>query len=129
MVVSNPSPPKAKLTGGQKWLIAGLLVLQVPSSLIFYPLAAVFSLTGIGIPLSMIFLGIGTMPFSLAMKRKRGMAIWRGSGLEDRRRPTAAEDRVRSAAGRDHRSPPDLAIQFVNPFRSLVEGPKTQDVM
>ena len=77
MVVSNPSPPKAKLTGRQKWLIAGLLVLQVPSSLIFYPLAAVFSLTGIGIPLSMIFLGIGTMPFSLAMKRK---IAWQSGG-------------------------------------------------
>jgi len=69
MLVSNPSSPKAKLIARKKWLIAGLLLLQVPSSLIFFPLAAVFSLTGIGIPLSMIFLGIGTMPFSLAMKR------------------------------------------------------------
>jgi hypothetical protein len=76
-LVSNPSPPKAKLTGGQKWLIAGLLVLQVPSSAIFYPLAALFSLTGIGIPLSIVLLGIGTMPYSLAMKRK---VAWQSAG-------------------------------------------------
>lgn len=81
MLVSNPSSPKSKLTGRQKWLIAGLFLLQVPSSAIFYPLAAVFSLTGIGIPLSMILLGIGTMPFSLAMKRK--VAWQSGGGSED----------------------------------------------
>ncbi len=87
LLVSNPNSSKAKLTGRQKWLIAGLIVLQVPSSAIFYPLAAVFSLTGIGIPLSMIFLGIGTMPFSLAMKRK---VAWQSGGdrkIEDRRQP------------------------------------------
>jgi hypothetical protein len=77
MLVSNPSSSKSKLTGRQKWLIAGLLFLQVPSSAIFYPLAAVFSLTGIGIPLSIIFLGIGTMPFSVAMKRK---VAWQSGG-------------------------------------------------
>jgi hypothetical protein len=67
-VVSNPEPAKARLTGKQKWLIAALLLLQVPASLIFYPLAAIISLTGIGVPLSMILLGIGTLPFSSAMK-------------------------------------------------------------
>ncbi|MGD0393930.1 MAG: hypothetical protein ABSC41_14970 [Acidimicrobiales bacterium] len=70
MVASKPNSSSAKLTGRQKWVIAGLVVLQVPSSVIFYPLAAVFALTGIGIPLSMIFLGIGTVPLSVAMKRK-----------------------------------------------------------
>ncbi len=73
MVASNPSSTKAKLTGRQKWVIAGLIFLQVPSSAVFFPLAALFSLTGIGIPLSIIFLGVGTMPYSSAMRRK---AAW-----------------------------------------------------
>ena len=77
MPVPNTSSSKAKLTGRQKWAIAGLICLQVPSSVIFYPLAALFSLTGIGIPLSLIFLGIGTMPYSLAMKRK---VAWQSGG-------------------------------------------------
>jgi hypothetical protein len=76
--VSNPSSPKAKLSGGQKWVIAGLILLQVPASAIFYPVAAVISLTGIGGPLSMILLTIGTMPLSLAMKRK---AAWQSGGV------------------------------------------------
>jgi len=78
MVTSNPTSPKVKLTGGQKWLIAGLLCLQIPSSAIFYPLATIIVLTGVGAPLSIILLRIGTMPYSLAMKRK---AAWQ-SGEE-----------------------------------------------
>jgi hypothetical protein len=77
MVVSNPNPPKAKLTGSQKWVIAGLICLQVPSGAILYPLATIIVLTGVGAPLSMILLRIGTMPFSLAMKRK---AEWQSAG-------------------------------------------------
>ena len=78
MVVSNPKSPKVKLTGSQKWLIAGLLCLQIPSSAIFYPVATVIVLTGVGAPLSIILLRVGTMPFSMAMKRK---AAWQ-SGEE-----------------------------------------------
>lgn len=57
--------------------IAGLLCLQIPSGAIFYPMATVIILTGVGAPLSMIFWAIGTMPFSLAMKRK---AEWQFGG-------------------------------------------------
>ena len=78
MVVANPNSPKVKLTGRQKWLIAGLLCLQIPSSVIFYPVATIIVLTGVGAPLSIILLRIGTMPFSSAMKRK---AAWQ-SGEE-----------------------------------------------
>jgi len=78
MVVSNPNSPKTKLTGSQKLLIAGLICLQVPSGAIFYPLATIIVLTGVGAPLSIILLRIGTMPYSLAMKRK---AAWQ-SGEE-----------------------------------------------
>jgi hypothetical protein len=49
-------------------MIAGLLFLQIPSSLIFYPLAAVFAITGIFVPIAMILMGIGRLPFSFAMK-------------------------------------------------------------
>lgn len=73
----DPSSSKVKLTGRQKWVIAGLLLLQVPAAAIFYPLAAVISLTGIGVPLSVILLGIGTMPYSSAMKRK---VAWQSGG-------------------------------------------------
>lgn len=98
LLVSDPSSRKAKLSGGQKWLIAGLVLLQIPSSAIFYPLAAVFALTGIGIPLSIIFLGIGTMPFSSAMKRKVAWQSGAGSGLDLQHEGVVAEDRPRSAA-------------------------------
>ena len=76
-VVSTPSPPKSKLTGGQKWMIAGLLFLQIPSSLIFYPVAAIFAITGIFAPIAMVLMGIGTLPFSFAMKCRRN---WQGGG-------------------------------------------------
>jgi hypothetical protein len=49
-------------------MIAGLLFLQIPSSLIFYPLAAVFAITGIFVPIAMVLMGIGTLPFSFAMR-------------------------------------------------------------
>jgi len=72
-----PSSTKSKLTGGQKWMIAGLLFLQIPSSLIFYPLAAIFAITGIFVPIAMVLMGIGTLPFSSAMKSKDR---WQGGG-------------------------------------------------
>jgi hypothetical protein len=80
MVVANPNPPKVKLTGKQKWLIAALLFLQIPSSAIFYPVATIIVLTGVGAPLSIILLRIGTMPFSVAMKRK---AAWQSGEGHD----------------------------------------------
>jgi hypothetical protein len=80
-IVSDPSPPKSKLTGGQKWMIAGLLFLQIPSSLIFYPVAAIFAITGIFAPIAMVLMGIGTLPFSFAMKCKQG---WQGGGAPEK---------------------------------------------
>ncbi|MGA2837135.1 MAG: hypothetical protein ABSF84_11115 [Acidimicrobiales bacterium] len=74
-VASGPSPPKSKLTGGQKWMIAGLLLLQIPWSLIFFPLAAIFAITGIFVPVAMVLVGVGTLPFSLAMRCR---VAWQG---------------------------------------------------
>ena len=82
MVVANPNSPKVKLTGRQKWLIAGLLFLQIPSGAIFYPVATVIVLTGVGAPLSIILLRIGTMPYSLAMKRKAAWQSGEGRNVE-----------------------------------------------
>ena len=71
-VAIERSPVKSKLTGGQKGVIAGLLLLQIPSSLIFYPLAAIFAITGIFVPVAMALIGIGTLPYSFAMKCRDG---------------------------------------------------------
>jgi hypothetical protein len=49
-------------------MITGLLILQIPSSLIFYPLAAVFAITGIFVPIALVLMGIGSLPISWAMK-------------------------------------------------------------
>jgi hypothetical protein len=84
-VVSTPTPQKSKLTGGQKWMIAGLLFLQIPSSLIFYPVAAIFAITGIFAPIAMVLMGIGTLPFSFAMKCKQS---WQAGGAPEE--PTIA---------------------------------------
>lgn len=67
---------RTPLTGKQKLVIAGLLALQLPASLIFFPLAAVIALTGIGVPVSFVLVSIGSMPASMAMKRK---AAWQSN--------------------------------------------------
>jgi hypothetical protein len=67
---SKTSPPRSTLTGGQKWMIAGLLLLQIPSSLIFYPVAAIFAITGVFVPIAIVLMGLGTLPFSFAMTCK-----------------------------------------------------------
>jgi hypothetical protein len=73
MVAPMTRLPKATLPWNQKALIAGLLCLQIPFGIVFFPLAAVLVLTGILAPLAMMFFRIATMPFSLAMKRR---AAW-----------------------------------------------------
>jgi hypothetical protein len=58
-------------------MIAGLLVLEIPWGLFFFPLAAIFAITGIFVPIAMVLIGIGTLPFAYAMRcRDR----WRQSG-------------------------------------------------
>ena len=68
--MTDPISSTLKLTGGQKWMIAGLLVLQIPSSLLFYPLAAIFAITGIFVPIALVLVSVGTWPFSFAMRCK-----------------------------------------------------------
>jgi hypothetical protein len=81
MVVSNSHAPKVKLTGRQKWVIAGLICLQIPSSVLCYPVATIIVLTGVGAPLSVVLLRVGSMPFSSAMKRK---AAWQSGEIVQR---------------------------------------------
>jgi apolipoprotein N-acyltransferase len=75
-------------------MITGLLFLQIPSSLIFYPLAAIFAITGVLVPIAMALMGIGTLPFSFAMKFKDR---WQGGGVPEG--PTIS--RQSAAAGDD----------------------------
>jgi hypothetical protein len=77
--------PRARMPLGQKGIVAGLICLQIPSAVLFFPAAAIIILTGVGAPLSMILWRVGSMPFSLAMRRK---AVWR-SGRE--RKPESGQ--------------------------------------
>jgi hypothetical protein len=51
-------------------MMAGLLILQIPWGLFFLPLAAIFAITGIFVPIAIVLIGIGTLPFTFAMKCK-----------------------------------------------------------
>jgi hypothetical protein len=82
------------LTGGQRWTIAGLLLLQIPWGLLFFPLAAIFAITGIFVPIAIVLMGIGMLPFATAMKcRDR----WQGVGAPEA--PTV--DRQPAVGGHD----------------------------
>ena len=72
----DAGPPRSELTGGHQWMIAGLLFLQIPWSLLFFPLAAIFAITGIFVPVAIVLMGVGTLPFSYAMRcRDRWQAL------------------------------------------------------
>jgi hypothetical protein len=90
--VSNPHSPKARLTPRQRAVIAGLIIVQIPLGAIFCPLATIIILTGVGAPLSIIFWRIGTMPFSLAMKRKAAWQSGEEQNMEPGQYPTAIND-------------------------------------
>jgi hypothetical protein len=68
MTVLHQGQSKVKLIGKRKWLFVGLLCLQVPTAIIFIPLAAVLILPGFLAPLGLMCFAIGTKPFSMAMK-------------------------------------------------------------
>jgi hypothetical protein len=88
MTVVNQGPPALRLPGREKLLIGALLCLQIPATVVFLPMAAVFVLTGILAPLGMMAFAVGTMPFSLAMRRK---SAWQSDHhrQEDRDAPLA----------------------------------------
>jgi hypothetical protein len=77
----------SKVPWTEKLLVAGLLCLEIPFGVVFFPMAAVFVLTGILAPLGMASFALATMPITLAMKRKDG---WH-SGLEQRERKGTQE--------------------------------------
>jgi len=70
--------PKATLPWTKKMLIAGLLCLEIPFGLVFFPLAAVLVLTGVLAPLGIMSFAIATRPFSWAMKSR---TAWRKFAL------------------------------------------------
>ena len=99
MVASDPNSPKAKLTGRQKWVIAGLICLQVPSSA---PLLSrghrhcpdrCRCTTERG-PLERS----GSMPYSSAMKRK---AAWQSGEEPESQHCIGAADPARATHSGD----------------------------
>jgi hypothetical protein len=70
IVPSKTPSPRATMPWMDKLMIAGLLCLEIPFGIVFFPMAAVFVLTGILAPLGMASFALATMPFSLAMKHK-----------------------------------------------------------
>jgi hypothetical protein len=80
MVAPKAPLPTAAMPWADKLLIAGLFCLEIPFGVVFFPMAAVFVLTGILAPLGMASFALATMPFSLAMKHR---AAWQ-SGSEAR---------------------------------------------
>jgi hypothetical protein len=77
MVASEKNVPKAPLTWDKKALVAGLLCLEIPFGIVFFPMAAVLVLTGILAPLGMMSFAVATMPLSLAMKYR---TAWQSGG-------------------------------------------------
>ncbi len=59
-----------------------MMCLQIVSGAILYPVATIIVLTGVGAPLSIILLRIGTMPYTLAMKRKAAWQSGEGRNVE-----------------------------------------------
>jgi hypothetical protein len=93
MAVMDQNPPRVRLPGREKLLIAGLLCLQVPTTVLFFPLAAVLVLTGILAPLGMMSFAIGAMPLSMAMKRKAAWRVGEKNGIfVDQRATTDSDD-------------------------------------
>jgi hypothetical protein len=85
MTVVNQDPPKMKMSGKEKWLFAGLLILQVPMGIVFIPLAAVLILPGFLAPFGLLCFAIGTKPFSIAMKIRSGSRSSGGSTNDEHR--------------------------------------------
>ncbi len=70
MTMLNQGPIKVKMSGKQKLLFIGLLILQVPTGIILIPLAAILILPGFLAPFGLACFAIATKPFSMAMKIK-----------------------------------------------------------
>jgi hypothetical protein len=63
-------------------MIAGLLCLEIPFGIVFFPMAAVLVLTGILAPLAIMAFKVATMPLSLSLKYK---TAWQSGGSTTQR--------------------------------------------
>jgi hypothetical protein len=68
------------LSWKRKLVIAGLLCLEIPFGIVFFPMAAVLVLTGILAPLAIMVFKVATMPLTLSMKYK---SAWQSEGHLD----------------------------------------------
>jgi hypothetical protein len=73
-VAPKTTLPKATLPWKKRLLIAGLLTLEIPFGIVFFPIAAVLVLTGILAPLGIMAFKAATMPLSFALTQR---AAWR----------------------------------------------------
>lgn len=83
MVPSKSPSAATAMPWTEKLLIGGLLCLEIPFGIVFFPMAAVFVLTGILAPLGMATFALATMPFSLAMKRRSSWHSRGGAKLKE----------------------------------------------
>jgi hypothetical protein len=83
MVASKAHLPRATLPWKKKALIAGLLCLEIPFGVVFFPLAAMLVLTGFLAPLGLMCFAIATMPFSQAMKLRAAREGASGPSIGD----------------------------------------------
>ena len=77
---SRVSPDSLPWT--ERLLIAGLLLLEIPFGVVFFPMAAVFVLTGILAPLAMMAFKLATLPLSIAMNRRSARHLKRETQQE-----------------------------------------------
>ncbi|MCU1363964.1 MAG: hypothetical protein JWM55_1792 [Acidimicrobiaceae bacterium] len=68
MLSTQARVPRATTPWKKKAFMAGLLCLEIPVGVFFFPLAAVLVLTGILAPLGILSFKVATMPFSRAMR-------------------------------------------------------------
>jgi hypothetical protein len=96
MVATKTHAPRATLPWKKKAFMAGLLCLQVPVGVFFFPLSAVLVLTGILAPLGILSFKVATMPFSWAMRcRTAGQEFALHQPVPDSPQRTSGHKRVR----------------------------------
>ena len=67
---SKVPPPKTALSFKRRLALGGLLCLEIPFGIVFFPMAAVLVLTGILAPLAIMVFKVATMPLTVWMNCK-----------------------------------------------------------
>lgn len=78
---SKVRPPKATLSWKRRLVLGGLLCLEIPFGIVFFPMAAVLVLTGILAPVAIMVFKVATMPLTVWMDRK---SAWQADAKRER---------------------------------------------